>query len=226
MPQKMHVNLGRGVLPHTPGHFFDQHPALLAVDASHAIDQKHQIAPESDELESSRRARLVIAWRGLMAAGADGCGSFPRPDRDEDGLPVFSETGLPVDKSWDGMALVQNSGKAHELSGIDTEDEDESQFSPIDARRAIALLPRLPRSFGVAGALDGRGEGSSARQKTRRILHALPPSPRRVGPIEKNHPKPCRQYVAARRRDHSRRERSPFSEKGSRRTTRPQRNPR
>src|ERR1019366_4886948 len=32
------------------------------------------------------------------------------------------------------------------------------RFSPIDARRAIALLPRLPRSFGVAGALDGRGK--------------------------------------------------------------------
>ena len=27
---------------------------------------------------------------------------------------------------------------------IDSEDEDESRFSPIDARRAIALLPRLP----------------------------------------------------------------------------------
>ena len=43
------------------------------------------------------------------------------------------------------------------------EDEDESRFSPIDARRAIALLPRLPRSSGVAGALDGRGKGSSCQ---------------------------------------------------------------
>ena len=75
------------------------------------------------------------------------------------------------------------------------EDEYESRFSPIDARCAIALLPRLPRSCGVAGALDGRGEGSSARQKARRVLHALPRSPRRVRPVEKNHPKPRRQYV-------------------------------
>src|ERR1035438_1787123 len=96
------------------------------------------------------------------------------------------------------------------------EDEDESRFSPIDARRAIALLPRLPRSFGVAGALDGRGKGSSSRPKTCGILHAFPPSPRRVRPVEKDHPKPCRQYVAARRRDHPRRERKPFSEKGVR----------
>ena len=97
-----------------------------------------------------------------MTARANGSGSFPRPDRDEDGLPVVGETGSLVDKSRDGMALIQNSGKAHELSGIDTKDEDEFRFSPIDARRAIALLPRLPRSFGVAGTLDGRGKGSSA----------------------------------------------------------------
>jgi len=36
--------------------------------------------------------------------------------RDEDGLPVFGEAGLQVDESRDGMTLVQNSGKAHELS--------------------------------------------------------------------------------------------------------------
>src|SRR5438270_11947202 len=83
------------------------------------------------------------------------------------------------------------------------EDEDESQFSPIDARRAIAILPRLPRSFGVAGALDGRRKRSPARAKTRPILHALPPSSRRVRPVETNHPKPRRQYVAAWRREHS-----------------------
>src|SRR5207253_746131 len=105
-------------------------------------------------------------------------------------------------------------------------DEDEFRFSPIDARRAIALLPRLPRSFGVAGTLDGRREGSSARQTTRRILHTLPPSPGRVRPVEKNHPKPRRQYMAARRRNHSRRERRASSEEGCRRTTRSQRNPR
>src|SRR5438128_2290317 len=33
----------------------------------------------------------------------------------------------------------------------------------------------------MAGTLDGRREGSSARQKTCRILHALPPSPRTSG---------------------------------------------
>jgi hypothetical protein len=108
------------MLPRTPRHSFDHHPALLAIDPAHAIDQKNQIAPESDELKPPRRARLIVAGRGLMTTGANGSGSFPRPDLDEDGLPVFSEAGLPVDKSWDGMTLIQNSGKAHEWSGIDT----------------------------------------------------------------------------------------------------------
>jgi hypothetical protein len=66
MPQKMHVNLGRGVLPHTPRHFFDHYPTSLAIDPSHVIDEKNQIAPESDELKPPRRARLVVARRGLM----------------------------------------------------------------------------------------------------------------------------------------------------------------
>src|ERR1022692_3005840 len=105
------------------------------------------------------------------------------------------------------------------------ENEDESRFSPIDARRAIALLPRLPRSFGVARALDGRGKGSSCRAKARGILHALPASPRRVRPVEKDHPKPRRQYVAARRRDHPRRERRASLKKELRGTTCSNRDP-
>ena len=48
LPQKMHVNLGRGVFASTPRLFFDYDPALLAVDPSHAIDQKNQIALEAD----------------------------------------------------------------------------------------------------------------------------------------------------------------------------------
>jgi hypothetical protein len=44
----MHVNLGRGVFASTPRLFFDYDPALLAVDPSHAIDQKNQIALEAD----------------------------------------------------------------------------------------------------------------------------------------------------------------------------------
>src|SRR5579863_8137784 len=111
MPQKMHVNLGRGVLPHTPRHFFDHHPAFLAVDPSHAIDQKNQIAPESDELESPRRARLVVTRRWLVTARANRRGSFARSYRDENGLSVFGEAGLSVDKAGNGMALVQILGR-------------------------------------------------------------------------------------------------------------------
>jgi hypothetical protein len=56
------------VFPHAPRNFFDHYPALLTVDPAHAIDQKDQIAPESDELKQSWRARLVVAGRGLMTA--------------------------------------------------------------------------------------------------------------------------------------------------------------
>jgi hypothetical protein len=134
----MHVNLGQGVFPYTPWNFFDHDPALLAIDPSHAIDQENQIAPESDELEQSRRGRLVVAGRGLMTARANGSGSFPRSHRDKDRLLVFGETGLLVDKSRDGMALIQNSGKAHELTGTDTKIKMNPNSPPLTP---AALLP-------------------------------------------------------------------------------------
>ena len=94
------------MLPHTPRHFLDYDSALPAVDPSHAVDQKNQIPPETDKLKMPWRSRLIVAGRGLMTTRADGSGSFARPDRDEDGLPVIGETGTPVYKSRDGMALV------------------------------------------------------------------------------------------------------------------------
>jgi hypothetical protein len=73
-----------------------------------------------------------------MAARANGCGSFPRPDRDEDGLPLFGEAGLPVDKSRNGMALVQNSAKAHEGFGINMNMKTNPDSPPSTP---AALLP-------------------------------------------------------------------------------------
>ena len=110
----------------TPRHLFGQHAGLSAVDPPHAVDQEDQIAPEADELKAARRARMVVAGRGLMAARAYGSGSFPGPDRDQDGLPIFGEGGLTVYKPRNGMALVEDSGKAHEESGGQIGDEDES----------------------------------------------------------------------------------------------------
>ena len=115
----VHINLGRGMFAGAPRYLFSQHAALSAVDPPHAGDQEDQITPEADELKAARRARLVVAGRGLMTARAYGSRSFPWPDRDEDGLPVFVEGGLPVDKSWDGMALVEDSGKAHECLEVE-----------------------------------------------------------------------------------------------------------
>jgi hypothetical protein len=111
---------------------------LLAVDPSHAIDQKNQIAPESDKLESPRRGRLVVAGRRLMTAGTNRCGPFPWSYRDENGLLVLSEAGSPVDKSRDRMALVQNSGKAHALSGTDMRMKTHPDSLPLTP---VALLP-------------------------------------------------------------------------------------
>src|ERR1017187_4340914 len=90
-------------------------PHCLQLTRRMQIDQKNQIAPESDKLESPRRGRLVVAGRRLMTARANSRGSFPRPDRDQNGLLALGEAGLPVDKPRDGMALVQNSGKTHEV---------------------------------------------------------------------------------------------------------------
>jgi len=73
-----------------------------------------------------------------MTARANGGGPFPRPHRDDDGLFAAGEAGLLVDKSWDGMALVQNPGKAHELSGVDTKMETNPDSPPLTP---AALLP-------------------------------------------------------------------------------------
>src|SRR5688572_27696609 len=73
-----------------------------------------------------------------MTTRANGSGSFPWPDRDEDGLLLFGEAGSPIDKSRHGMALVQNSGKAHELSGIDTQMKTNPDSPPSTP---TALLP-------------------------------------------------------------------------------------
>jgi len=56
-------------------------PHCLQLTRQHAIDQKDQIAPESDKLKSPRRGRLVVARRRSMTAGANGAGSFPWPHR-------------------------------------------------------------------------------------------------------------------------------------------------
>jgi hypothetical protein len=73
-----------------------------------------------------------------MTARTDGSGSFPRPDRDEDALAAVGVIGSPVDKFRDGMALVQNSGKAHEWSGIDTKMKTNPNSPPSTP---AALLP-------------------------------------------------------------------------------------
>src|SRR5207247_5312314 len=71
-------------------------------------------------------------------ARANSRGSFPRPDRDEDGLRVFGKAGSPVNKARNGMALVQNSGKAHELTRVDRKMKTNSNSLPLTP---AVLLP-------------------------------------------------------------------------------------
>ncbi len=73
-----------------------------------------------------------------MTARANPRGSFPRPDLDENGLLVLGETRSPVDKPRDGMALIQNSGKAHEMVRTDRKMKTNLDSPPSTL---AALLP-------------------------------------------------------------------------------------
>src|ERR1035438_352058 len=74
----------RKCFPNAPRHFLTTTPHCLQVDPPHAINQKDQVAPDSDELKPPQRGRLVVARRGLMTARANGSVSFPRPHRSEE----------------------------------------------------------------------------------------------------------------------------------------------
>jgi len=105
MPQNMHANLGRGVFPLPQGTSSTTTP-LLAVDPSHAVDQKDQVAPEAAEFKPSRRGRLVVARRELMTARANSRGSF-RGRTGWGGFAHLQQSWLALKQipEWDGTGL-------------------------------------------------------------------------------------------------------------------------
>jgi len=135
------------MLAHAPGDLFDQDAAPRAIDPPQAINQKDQIAPESDELKPARCARLIVAGRGLMTARTNRRGSFPRPDRDEDGLLVLVATGLPVNKSRDGTTLIQNSGKPHGVDRKMKTNPNSSLSTPAALLPYCRDLPEWPERW-------------------------------------------------------------------------------
>ena len=66
--EKQHVGAGQRALAVTPRNLLDDDGfAAAAIDAPHRIQQKHQKAPEGDELETAL-GELVVSGGGLMAA--------------------------------------------------------------------------------------------------------------------------------------------------------------
>jgi hypothetical protein len=50
--QKQHIGSGQLVLTIAPGNLLDHHATIPAVDASHAVQQENQKAPQRNELET------------------------------------------------------------------------------------------------------------------------------------------------------------------------------
>ena len=89
-----------------PGDFFDgDGAAATAIDASHGVQQEDKESPKGDELEAPL-GELIVARRGLVAARADGGGTFARPHGDLNALVVGSESSLVVDEPPKAVAAI------------------------------------------------------------------------------------------------------------------------
>jgi hypothetical protein len=93
------------VLAVAPRKFLRHHAASAALDASPAVEKKHQKAPERDELEAPLRQAIVTRHR-LFAPRAHRLGALAWPHRHLDGLLVGTETGVVVDESPMRIAVV------------------------------------------------------------------------------------------------------------------------
>src|ERR1700689_5802894 len=103
--QKEHVSFGRKVLAVAPRKFLRHHAASAALDASPAVEKKHQKAPEGDELEAPLRQTIITRHR-LVAPRADRLGTLTWAHRHLDGLLVRTEPGVVIDESPMRMAVV------------------------------------------------------------------------------------------------------------------------
>ena len=103
--QKQHIGSGQLVLAIAPGNLLDHHATIPAVDASHAVEQENQKAPQWNKLEAPL-GKMIVTGRGLVAPRADGRRALPRPDVHLYAFLVGSEVGVLVDESPMAMAVV------------------------------------------------------------------------------------------------------------------------
>jgi hypothetical protein len=95
-----------------PGDFLDYDAAGFAVDPAHAVEEKHQEAPNGDELER-RLGELIVAGRGPVATGTGGFGTHTWPHPNLPALAILAEAGLVVDETREAMALVKKRDNLH-----------------------------------------------------------------------------------------------------------------
>ena len=103
--QELHVHFCQLMFPAAPWHLLHHHSALAAIYSSHAVEEKHQQAPERDELESSL-FQMIVAGTPLVAARANRLRAAPRSYPYFDGFFVLREFCPLVDESRASMAVV------------------------------------------------------------------------------------------------------------------------
>lgn len=103
--QKEHIGLGQLVLAIGPRHLFNHRAAGAAVDAPHAVEEENQEAPERDELKAPL-GKVIVTWRGFLAAGADRGGTLAGPNGNLNGPLVGTEASMLVDESPERVAVV------------------------------------------------------------------------------------------------------------------------
>jgi hypothetical protein len=103
--QKQHIGSGQLVLTIAPGNLLDHHATIPAVDASHAVEQENQKAPQRNELKTPL-GKMIVTWCRLVAPRADRCRALPRSHVHFDAILVGAKAGVLVDKSPMAMAVV------------------------------------------------------------------------------------------------------------------------
>src|SRR6266436_9156944 len=93
--QKQHIGSGQLVLAITPGNLLDHHATIPAVDASHAVQQENQKAPQRNELEASL-GKMIVTGRRLVAPRADRRRALPRSYVHFDAILVGAKAGVLV----------------------------------------------------------------------------------------------------------------------------------
>jgi hypothetical protein len=93
------------VLTIAPGNLLDYHTTMPTVDASHAVEQENQKAPQRNELEAPL-GKMVVTCCRLVAPRADRRRALPRSHVYFDAILAGTKASVLVDKSPMTMAVV------------------------------------------------------------------------------------------------------------------------